>query len=215
VTAGNARTAAPPAKPAAPVRSGGRSASIGKRSAKKRILRRPRTLVIGVAVLAGAGAFGYTLLPHASPPHAISTPARVGGFVQEPSMVTSAGASSLRSHIVASSAGEATRVVDAVYEATVSAKANPLIVVFVGGHLAGSAGSFIASLTQALPGAFTIHPGSMQGQAACAPGQGNRPAECAWADNDTFGVLLSPSLSASALGAELRAMRPRLEHVVR
>jgi hypothetical protein len=169
-----------------------------------------------VAVLAGAGgALAYTMLPHSSPAHAVSTPARVGGFVQEPSLVTSAGASALRSHIVASSAGEATRVVDAVYEATSGAKANPQIVVFVGGHLAGSAGSFIASLTQALPGAVTINPGSMHGQAACAPGQGGRPAECAWADNDTFGVLISPSLSASALGAELRSMRPQLEHVVR
>jgi len=179
------------------------------------MLRRPRTLVIGAAALVGVGALAYTMLPHSSPPHAVGTPARIGGFVQEPSLVASAGASALRSHIVASSAGEATHVVDAVYEDAAGTSANPQIVVFVGGHLAGSAGSFIASLTQALPGAFAVNAGSMPGQAVCAPGRGGRPAECAWADNDTFGVLLSPSLSATALGAELRAMRPQLEHVVR
>jgi hypothetical protein len=170
--------------------------------------------VIGAAII-GAGALTIAMLPQSSAQHAVSTPDRAAGFVQEPSLVISAGASALRSHIVASSAGEATHVVDAVYENSAGSKANPQIVVFVGGHLAGSAGSFIASLTQALPGAFTINPGSMRGQAACAPGSGGRPAECAWADNDTFGVLLSPSLSATALGAELRGMRPQLEHVVR
>jgi hypothetical protein len=168
-----------------------------------------------VAVIAAGAIATDMLLPHSSPPHAISVPARVAGFVQEPSLVTSAGASALRGQIVASSGGEATHVVDAVYEDSAGAKASPQIVVFVGGHLAGSAGSFIASLTQALPGAFTINAGLMQGAAACAPGRDGRPAECAWADNDTFGVLVSPSFSATALGAELRAMRPLLEHVVR
>jgi len=52
----------------------------------------------------------------------------------------------------------------------------------------------------------------MPGQAACIPGQAGHPAACAWADDNTFGVIQSPSMNASALAAELRLMRPQVEH---
>jgi hypothetical protein len=157
------------------------------------------------------------LMPKGSQAHAISVPQRLPGFVLEPSMVATTGASTLRDHLVASSGGEATRVVDAVFEDTAGAsgKSVPQIVVFVGGHLAGSASSFIDSLTQALPGAVTASPGSLHGLAACAPSRPGRPAECAWADNDTFGVLVSPGLTATQLSAQLRLMRPYIEHAVK
>ena len=54
---------------------------------------------------------------------------------------------------------------------------------------------------------------SLGGQAACVPGYAGHPAECAWADHDTFGLFASPDLSVAALGSELRAMRPLVEHV--
>jgi hypothetical protein len=200
-----------PAK-AAPVKSGGRP-----KKARKSFLRRPRTYIVTGCCLAAAGAGAVYLMPKPTQAHAITIPSRLPGFVLEPSMLASAGASSLRSNLVASSAGEATHVQDAVYEDAASATGNstPQIVVFVGGHLAGSASAFIGSLTQALPGAYNVNPGVLHGQAACAPSRSGQPAECAWADNDTFGVLVSPSLTASALSAELRRMRPDLEHVVR
>jgi hypothetical protein len=202
---------AAPAK-AAPPRSGRRP-----KKARKSFLRRPRTYVLTGCCLAAAGAGVFYFMPKATQAHDIAVPTRLPGFVLEPSMIESAGASALRSHLVASSGGEATRVQDAVYEDSASATGNsaPQIVVFVGGHLAGSASSFIGSLTQALPGAFNINPGMLHGQAACAPSRSGQPAECAWADNDTFGVLVSPSLTASALSAELRQMRPYIEHVVK
>ncbi|HXW44315.1 MAG TPA: hypothetical protein VEL03_05990 [Streptosporangiaceae bacterium] len=151
------------------------------------------------------------MLTGGSPSHTITAPQRLGSYVQAPTLAAGMGASALRSRIVSSSGGEASHVVDAVYEAS----SGPQIILFVGGNLSGSAGSFISSLTQALPGAFAINPGSMQGQAACVPARSGRLAECAWADNDTFGVLASPTLSATALGAELRTMRPLVEHVVK
>jgi hypothetical protein len=168
-------------------------------------------------VLAAGGAGAVYLMPKGSQVHAISVPQRLPGYVLEPSMVASTGASALRDHLVASSGGEATRVVDAVYEDTAGAsgKSVPQIVVFVGGHLAGSASSFIDSLTQALPGAVTVSPGSLHGHAACAPSRPGRPAECAWADSDTFGVLVSPGLTATELSAQLRLMRPYIEHAVK
>jgi hypothetical protein len=51
----------------------------------------------------------------------------------------------------------------------------------------------------------------MGGQAACVPSEGNRLAECAWADNDTFGVVTSPTLTFDQLGAEMRTVRPKIE----
>jgi hypothetical protein len=175
---------------------------------------RPRWLAAGAGV-AVVAVVATVELTGGSPPHTISTPDRLDGYVQAPALAAGVGANVLRSRIVSGSAGEASHVVDAVYEDNPGAGGNssPQIVLFVGGNLSGSAGSFIASLTSALPGAFTINPGSLPGQAACAPGRSGRPAECAWADNDTFGVLVSPTLSASALGSELRQMRPLIEHV--
>ena len=202
---------------AAPGRA--RSAATGSRPrpARRRLLRRPRTYVIAGCLVVSGAAGAFYLMPASSQAHAISVPRQLPGYVLEPSMVASAGASALRSQLVASSGGEATRVVDAVYEDTAGAggQSVPQIVVFVGGHLAGSASSFINGLTQALPGAFTIRPGVLQGQAACAPGRPGRPAECVWADNDTFGVLVSPGLTTAALSNELRQMRPFIEHVVK
>ena len=55
----------------------------------------------------------------------------------------------------------------------------------------------------------------MAGQAACVPRIPGSVAECAWADNDTFGVVASPTLSVSALAAELRDVRPQVEHLAK
>jgi hypothetical protein len=146
--------------------------------------------------------------------HVISTPQRLGGYVVEPSLANGMGANALRNKILAAGGGEASNVVDAVYEdSTGAAKSGPLIILFVGGNLSGSANSFITSLTTALPGAFVINPGSLPGEAACVPG--THLSECAWADNDTFGVIASPTLSATALGDELRIMRPMVEHAAK
>jgi hypothetical protein len=184
-----------------------------RKSARRSVLRRPVTIAAGVGCAAAVVA-AAVLLTGGSPPHTVSAPDRLRDYVQAPALAAGMGASTLLSRIVSSSGGEARHVVDAVYEDS-AGQGGPQIVLFVGGNLAGSAGSFIDSLTQALPGAFRINPGSMQGQAACVPARSGRLAECAWADNDTFGVLASPTLSAAALGAELRQMRPLVEHVVK
>jgi hypothetical protein len=169
-------------------------------------------MVVGsVGCVAAVGVVAVHFMSGGGPSHAISTPQRLGSYVEEPSLASGMGANALRSKILAAGGGEASHVVDAVYEDS-AGKSGPLIVLFVGGNLSGSASSFISSLT-GLPGAFVINPGSLQGQAACVPG--THLSECAWADNDTFGVIASPVLSATALGNELRTMRPMLEHVVK
>jgi hypothetical protein len=147
--------------------------------------------------------------------HSISTPTRLNAYVLQPQLAQSMGAAALRADIVKKGNGEATNVKYAVYEVSTgpAAKSGPLFVLFIGGNLSGSASSFISSFTGLLPGAFVTSAGSLGGQAACVPGYAGHPAECAWADNDTFGLFASPDLSAAALGSEMRAMRPLVESV--
>jgi hypothetical protein len=166
------------------------------------------------AAAAGAAVVVPGMLHHPGPAHSITVPDKLFTYSLEPALAKQMGAQALRADIVRKGKGEASHVVDAVYEDNSGAgtKSGPLIILFIGGNLAGSAGSFISSFTDMLPGSFVTSPGSLGGQAACVPGSTGHPSECAWADNDTFGLFASPTLSASALGAELRTMRPLVEH---
>ncbi len=170
---------------------------------------------LAVAVVAGGG---YLLLFASQPVHAVSVPARLGGFVKEPTLDNST-AQALRGKIVAGAAGEVKNVVAAVYEEATGpgTSQGPQIIVFIGGNLTGggSAGGFIGGFMTQLHGSFTTSSGSLGGQAACAPGANGGPSECAWADDDTFGVIVSATSSATSLADEMRQMRPLVEHLVK
>jgi hypothetical protein len=209
---GAAESTRAPARTATPARRPRRGSATRKR-------RTPVPMIaIGIAVAAaGAAAVVVThpsLLRPGGPEHTIQAPANLLTYTQAPALAQGMGAETLRADIVRKGKGEASHVVDAVYEdnAHAESKSTPLIILFIGGNLAGSASSFISSFTSMMPGAFVTSAGSMGGQAACIPGTAGRPAECAWADNDTFGLFASPALSASALGAQMRAMRSLVEH---
>jgi hypothetical protein len=123
------------------------------------------------------------------------------------------GAAALQKQIASSSSGTK-HVVYAVYEDTTgpAAQHGPQIILFIGGNRSGtSADAFMNSFTGKVQGATTTSPGSMGGAAACVPSVGGRLGECAWADNDTFGVLASPTLSTSQLANEMRTVRPLVE----
>jgi hypothetical protein len=195
---------------------------VTSRRAARRKGRHPVRLALGGGAVVVIAAAGAVYVPHmlkadSGPAHTISTPTKLQSWVQDPALAASMGATALRTEIVKRGGGEASHVVDAVYEDTTgpAAKKAPLILLFVGGNLSGSAGSFISSFTGSLRSAFVTSAGSLGGQAACVPGVGGHPAECAWADGDTFGLIASPDLGASALANDLRLMRPQVEHVVR
>ncbi len=189
-------------------------------SARKKTLRRGLTrrtvgVLAAVAVLAAGGAFAlHVFFARDGSAHVVATPQRLLGYVQAPTLAKGMGAAALRSEILAKGEGEASHVVDAVYD-DANSKAGPLIILFIGGNLADSASSFIASFTGSLPGAFVTSAGAMGGQAACVPSFSGHPAECAWADNDTFGLIASPNLNASSLAKQLREIRPLVEHKVK
>ncbi len=167
--------------------------------------------VVLVCVLAAGGGVGYRMLiARNGPDHVVSAPGKLLGYVQSPAMAKSMDAQQLRAEIVAEGRGEASHVVDAVYE-----NAKSQIIFFIGGNLSGSASSFISSFTGILPDSFETGPGSLGGEAACVPSVSRKPAECAWADDDTFGLIASPDMGATALANELRQIRPLLEQRVR
>jgi hypothetical protein len=205
----------------APARALPRTAPSRSRRAatRRKRRRRPVYLAIGASVIVIAAVVAVLargmFAGSSGPAHTISTPSRLQAFALEPQLAQGMGAESLRADIVKKGNGEATHVVDAVYEISSgpAAKSGPLIVLFIGGNLTGSASSFVSSFTGLLRGAFVTSPGALGGQAACVPGYSGHPAECAWADNDTFGLFASPTLSAAALGNELRSLRPLVEHV--
>lgn len=174
-------------------------------------------MVSGSAVVAVLAVAGYLLLG-SQPAHVVSVPAKLDGYVTDPALANATHAQQLRSGIVAGAAGEVKNVVAAVYQKSTGpgTSAGPQIIVFIGGNLTGrSAGSFISGFMTQLHRSFTTNAGRLGGHAACAPGSNGRPAECAWADNDTFGVMISPTLSAAGLASEMRQMRPLVERVVR
>jgi hypothetical protein len=165
-------------------------------------------------VLAAGAAFALRGGSGSGVAHVLVTPKSLGRYAQAPDLAREMGASTLQKQIVASSGGEAKHVVYAVYEDTTSpaAQNGPQIILFIGGNLSGtSADSFMSSFTGKLQGAETTSAGSMGGAAGCVPSVGGRLAECAWADNDTFGVVASPTLTSTQLAAQLRAMRPQVE----
>ncbi len=184
----------------------------------KAIRKLPRTILITgcVAVVAAIAIVVWLLLP--PPSHVISVPATVGGYVKQPTLANTT-AVQLRAKIIAGARGEVKNVVAAVYErkSGPGTGAGPQVIVFIGGNLAGgtSASDLISAYMAELHDAFTTSPGSLGGQAACAPGIHGGPAECAWADNDTFGVVVSATMNADGLAAQMRQMRPLVEHVSR
>jgi len=148
-------------------------------------------------------------------PHVLTTPAELGAYAQEPELATAMDAKTLQQQIIKQGAGHARNVIYAVYEDSTgpAAASGPQVILFIGGNLSGSsAGSFISTFTSRLPGAATTSAGPLGGEAACVPSTDGRPAACLWADNDTFGVITSATLSVSGLADEMRQMRPMVEH---
>jgi hypothetical protein len=184
------------------------------RRARKRVSNRALLAVAAVAVVGGAAFVLLTGHNHGVP-HVVTAPNALGSYVKQPQLAIQMQAKQLQRDIVTQSAGEAKNVVYAVYEDSTGsgAKTAPQIVLFIGGNLSGtSAGSFVSSFSGKLPGAATTSSGPMGGNAACVPSQNGRLAECAWADNDTFGVVASPTLNAARLAAEMLQIRPMVEH---
>jgi len=218
--AGRAGTAAKPATaPAAKPGGKGKAktspaspAAAPKRRGK---LNRPVVWAGAGCLVLAAGGVAFLALPSSGVPHVLVIPDQIGSYTKQPSLAKKMDAAALQKQIVAKSAGEAKNVVYAVYQDRTSpaAKANPQIILFIGGNLTGTSdGGFIDSFTGKAAGAERVDPGSLGGSAACLPRSSGGVAECVWADNDTFGVVASATLSVTDLANELREARSQIEH---
>lgn len=162
-----------------------------------------------------------SMLGPGGPRHVLQTPGKLGQFIRRPQLEQQMNAQALRRQVIAGSAGQASHVLSAVYEnsAGVSGKSPPEIFLFIGGNLSGtSAADFINGFRGQFRGAQLTNAGAMGGDAVCVNARSGLPgteALCAWADNNTFGVLASLTMHAPQLGAQMRLIRPGVEQVVK
>ena len=198
-----------------------RSGRSGARVSRRHLQLWLWTGVEGVVIAFGAVAATALLAHRSSPSHVLVMPSKLGSYVRRPQLERQMNAKQLQQQVIAKSAGQASHVVSAVYEnsAGVAGNAPPQIILFIGGNLAGvSPTGFITSFTEQFKGAQNTSAGSLGGKAACVNAQGSAAgsvALCTWADNDTFGVVASPTMGLDQLSAQMRAIRPGVEHPAR
>ena len=123
----------------------------------------------------------------------------------------------LGKQVVKGSSGQASDVLSAVYvqgNVTPGAGGNQQMFMFVGGHLANTdPAASIANFERAYPSAQAVSAGSLGGEAACATTTANNEsaAMCVWFDNDSFGTLVSPTMTSAKLANTLDTVRPGIE----
>jgi hypothetical protein len=175
--------------------------------------------VVVVAAAAITGIIKFEFPSHGGPAHVMGTPAAIGTFARTVDLERQTNVAQLRDEVIKMSAGQASRVVSAVYESGNSAAGNTeQIVMFIGGHLANAApAKSVTSFTQKFPGAEVVTAGSLGGKAACVEeGSGaDSVSMCAWFDNDSFGEIVSPTMNSGALAKEMLTVRPAVETVVK
>jgi len=175
----------------------------------------------GVVVVAAAAIVGivkFEFLSHASgPAHTMAAPDKIGTYARTVDLEHQADIGALRDKVIQMSSGQASHVVTAVYESGNSAAGNNAqIVMFIGGHLANAdPAASIASFIQQFKGATVVSAGPQGGKAACVQeGTGkNGVGYCVWFDDDSFGELSSPTMTATALAGTMRTFRPYVEQV--
>ena len=181
---------------------------------------RRQWMALGAIAVVAAGAIGGVLVKFmhsgpGGPAHTVVAPNQADGFTRSANLEKQMKVDSLSQSVMQSSSGQASNLVSAVYEqGNAAAGANAQIFMFVGGKLAGASPSAsVASFEQSYPGAKVVPAGSLGGEAVCAERQlnGEGVAMCVWFDNDSFGALVSPTMSTAKLATTLDAVRPSLE----
>jgi len=182
---------------------------------------RRQWMALGAIAVVAAGAIGGVLMKYvfsgpSGPAHTVVAPNQAGAFTRMPSLEKQMKVDALRDEVIKTSAGQASDVQSAVYqEGSTAPGGNAQIFMFVGGKLSSAApATSIANFTQTYRGATIVPAGSMGGEAACASettATGESVAMCVWFDNDSFGELVSPTMTTAHLASTLDAVRPDLE----
>jgi hypothetical protein len=180
-------------------------------------------MALGAIAVVAAGAIGGVLMKYvfsgpSGPAHQVVAPQAVDGFTRSANLEKQLGASAEAAQVANASGGKASSVVSAVYQhgglTPGSNTSNTQIFMFVGGKLAGAApGTSVANFEHSYPGSASVSPGGLGGQASCTETHqnGQSASMCVWFDNDTFGAVISPTMTTAKLAATMDAVRPSLE----
>jgi hypothetical protein len=174
-------------------------------------------LTLGVIGVAAAGAIAGILTSgfHGAAVHTVVTPAALGSYTWVPDLAENMPA--LTDKVATVSSGQASDIRARTYEKPAAGGIAPQLLMVIGGHLTGtSPASSITTLTHLYPSAHVVPAGPMGGSAACFEEEAGTAASvaiCAWFDNDSFGILASPTLSGANLATLMVQDRPLIELV--
>jgi hypothetical protein len=183
---------------------------------------RRQWMALGAIAVVAAGAIGGVLMKYvfagpSGPAHQIVTPASTDAYTRSASLGEQTHVTALAQAFAKSSGGSASDVVSAVYQQGAGG-ATPGIdsqmFMFVGGKLANANPTAeLANFTQSYRGTHDVSAGSLKGEAACTETHvnGEEAAMCVWFDNDTFGAVVSPTMTTAQLATTMDSVRPSLE----
>ena len=181
---------------------------------------RRQWMALGVIAVVAAGAIAGVLVKSVfsrsdGPAHEVVAPQAADGFTRSANLERQLGVSAEAAKVKEASGGQASDVVSAVYQqGSITPGSNTQIFMFVGGKLAGAdPGASVTNFEHSYPGSVAVSPGSLGGQAACTETHlnGQSASMCVWFDNDTFGTVVSPTMTTAKLAATMDAARPSLE----
>ena len=181
---------------------------------------RRQWMALGAIAVVAAGAIGGVLMKYVfagptGPAHQIVAPSSVDGYARSATLAQEMHVDALAQGVAKSSGGSASGVVATVYQQGVVAPGSDAqIFMFVGGKLASAdASASIANFKQSYPAARTVSAGPLAGEAACTETRVNseEAAMCVWFDNDTFGAVVSPTMTTAQLASTMDKVRPSME----
>ncbi len=183
---------------------------------------RRQWMALGAIAVVAAGAIGGVLMKYvfsgpSGPTHQVVAPQSADGYTRSANLEKQLQVKTEAEQVVQASSNQASDVVSAVYQQgmiSASSGGDAQIFMFVGGKLAGAdPAASVANFEQTYKGATAVSPGSLGGEAACTTTSLNNQsaAMCVWFDNDTFGTVVSPTMTTGKLAATMDAARPSLE----
>jgi hypothetical protein len=174
--------------------------------------------VVAVAVAAIFLIIKFEFPSSGGPAHTLVMPNKIGSAYVSSKVVDKADIAKLRQEFEAMTQGKATDVLSGTYQAGgLATGGNLQIVMTIDAHLPNdNAAASISGFMQEYKDSFVVPAGPLGGEAACAEsevGNADDVSICAWFDNDSFGVVVSPSMEARSLAGQLQMFRSAVEHV--
>jgi len=172
----------------------------------------------GVVIVAAAAIFGIVKFefPAGGEAHTLTTPATIDScYARNAGLAKSMGLPALINKMTKTSGG--TDPVSAAYEGPCGTTASSAtqIVAVLEAHLANdSPAGGIHGFEQEYPGAKSVSAGPLAGEAACTESNSissSSVALCSWFDDDSFGVIFSPTMSPTQLATAMLKIRSAVE----